>query len=225
LYGILAGATDLGVALPAPDDQPVRRNYRSPLREQRALQTRAAVLDTASRLFASRGWAATGMRDVAREAGVATETVYKHFSSKTALLRQVIDRAVVGDEEAVPLARRPEFTALGVGTRLERIAAAARLVTEVHLRTAGFAKVIREAAHTDEAMANELDATRQRQRTDVERALALLIARPPTARELDGTLAVLSVEVYLLLTEFSGWAPEQYEAWMAETLELIVPSS
>jgi AcrR family transcriptional regulator len=202
-----------------------RRRYRSPLRERRAHQTRAAVLDAASRLFTTGGWAATGMRDVAREAGVATETVYKHFSSKTALLRQVIDRAVVGDEQAVPLSRRPEFTALGAGTRPERIAAAARLVAEVHLRTAGFTKVIREAAHTDQAMADELDATRQRQRSDVQRALALLIGRPPTARELEGTLAVVSVEVYLLLTEFSGWAPDQYEAWMAETLGLIVPGS
>jgi AcrR family transcriptional regulator len=183
------------------------------------------VLDAASQLFTSRGWAATGVRDIAREAGVAAETVYAHYASKTALLRQVVDIAVVGDEEAVPLAQRPRFTALGAGSRRERIAAAARLITEVHVRTAGFAKVIREAAHTDGAMAEELEQTRQRHRSDVERALRLLIGRRPTAEELDGIVAVVSVEVYLLLTEFSGWSPGQYETWMAETLELILPSS
>jgi AcrR family transcriptional regulator len=202
-----------------------RRRYSSPLREQRAKQTRATVLDVASGLFTTRGWAATGMRDVARAAGVATETVYAHFSSKTDLLRQVVNIAVVGDEDAVPLAQRPEFIAIGHGPRDERIAAAAQLLTEVHVRTAGFAKVIREAAHTDEAMADELDSTRRRQRTDVERALALLIGRNPTAQELDGILAVVSVEVYLLLTEFSQWNHRQFEAWMAETLELLVPRS
>jgi AcrR family transcriptional regulator len=202
-----------------------RRRYQSPLREQRAQETRAVVLDAASRLFTSRGWAATGIRDIAREAGVAAETVYAHYASKTALLRQVIDVAVVGDEQAVPLAQRPDFAALGAGSRGERIAAAARLITEVHVRTIGFAKVIREAAYTDEAMADELESTRQRQRVDVERALRLLIGRKPTATELDGIVAVVSVEVYLLLTELSRWRPEQYQTWMAETLELILPTS
>jgi len=195
------------------------------LREQRAQQTRAAVLDAARGLFTTRGWAATGMRDVARAAGVATETVYAHFSSKTDLLRQVANIAVVGDEDAVPLAQRPEFAAMGHGSRAERIAAAAQVLTGVHARTAGLAKVIREAAHTDEAMADELESTRRRQRTDVGRALLLLIGRNPTDQELDGILAVASPEVYLLLTEFSGWDREQFAAWMTETLERLVPRS
>jgi len=183
------------------------------------------VLDAASRLFTTRGWAATGIRDIAREAGVAAETVYAHYSSKAALLRRVVDIAVVGDEDAVPLAQRPEFAALGTGSRDERVAATARLLTEVHVRTAGFAKVIREAAHTDESMATELESTRQRQRTDVARALTLLLGRRPTATELNGITAVVSVEIFLLLTEFSGWSPGQYQRWIAETLGLILPSS
>jgi AcrR family transcriptional regulator len=207
------------------EERSTRRRYRSPLREQRAQQTRDAVLDAASRLFTTQGWASTGIRDIAREAGVAAETVYAHYSSKVALLRRVVDIAVVGDEDAVPLAERPEFSALGAGSRDERVAATARLLTEVHVRTAGFAKVIREAAHTDESMAAELESTRQRQRTDVERALRLLLRRRPTATELNGLTAVVSVEVFLLLTEFSGWRAGQYERWIAETLGRILPSS
>src|SRR5262245_16544747 len=119
-----------------------RRRYHSPLREQRARQTREAVLAAAARLFTTRGWAATGMRDIAREAGTATETLYSHFPSKTALLQAVIDVAVVGDEAPVALAERPAFTVLADGSRAERLAAAARLVTDVALRTAGPAKVL-----------------------------------------------------------------------------------
>jgi AcrR family transcriptional regulator len=181
------------------------------------------VLEAASRLFTTRGWAATGIRDIAREAGVAAETVYSHYASKAELLRRAVDIAVVGDEDAVPLAQRQAFTTLGSGSRSERIAASARLVTDVNVRTAGFAKVIREAAHTDEAMAEELASTRQRHRADVERALRLLIGSDPTATEVDGVAAVVSVEVYLLLTESSGWSPAQYRAWMAETLDRLVP--
>jgi AcrR family transcriptional regulator len=201
-----------------------RRRYHSPLREQRARQTREAVLAAATELFTTQGWAATGMRDIARAAGTATETLYAHFPSKTALLQTVIDIAVVGDEAPSPLAERPEFTALADGTRAERFAAAGRLVTAVNQRTAGFAKLIREAATGDEAMADLLEATRQRQWLDVRAAVRLLAGRDAPVRLLDGVWAVVSIEVYLLLVEVRGWSPEEYAAWLAETLAVLVPS-
>jgi AcrR family transcriptional regulator len=201
-----------------------RRRYHSPLRQQRARQTREAVLAAATELFTTQGWAATGMRDIARAAGTATETLYAHFPSKTALLQTVIDIAVVGDEAPSPLAERPEFTALADGTRAERFAAAGRLVTAVNQRTAGFAKLIREAATGDEAMADLLEATRQRQWLDVRAAVRLLAGRDAPVRLLDGVWAVVSIEVYLLLVEVRGWSPEEYAAWLAETLAVLVPS-
>ena len=68
-----------------------------------------------------------------------------------------------------------------------------------------------------------LQSTRDRQRRDVATALELIVGRPPTAAERDGVWAIVSPEVYLLLVEESGWAPEQYEAWVAATLERVVP--
>jgi len=94
-----------------------RRAYRSPRREQQAAETRAMVVAAAARLFGERGWAGTGMRDVARAAGVSVETVYASFRSKADLLLAAIDVAVVGDAAPVPLDQRPEFAALGSGTR------------------------------------------------------------------------------------------------------------
>lgn len=195
------------------------------MREQRARQTREAVLEAAGRLFTTRGWAATGMRDIAREAGTATETLYSHFPSKTALLQAVIDIAVVGDEAPVALAERPEFTVLAEGSRAERLAASARLVTGVALRTAGLAKVLREAAYGDEAIAEMLDAARARQRLDVEAAMRLMLGREPSTREIDCVWVVVSIEVYLLLVEARGWSGEQYESWLIDVLDAIVPST
>ena len=60
------------------------------------------------------------MRDVARAAGVAVETVYSNFGSKSELLLAAIDVAVVGDLEPIPLGERPEFAALGRGARSTR---------------------------------------------------------------------------------------------------------
>jgi AcrR family transcriptional regulator len=61
------------------DEEPARRRYRSPLREQQAGHTRAAVISVASELFREMGWSATGMRDVAQSAGISVETVYANF--------------------------------------------------------------------------------------------------------------------------------------------------
>lgn len=87
---------------PADTSSPVRRRYASPLRARQAEATRATLLRTATELITTRGWAATGMRDVARGAGVAVETLYKHYSSKRVLFDAVIDHAVA---EARPGAR------------------------------------------------------------------------------------------------------------------------
>ena len=202
-----------------------RRRYHSPLREERARQTREAVLGAARRLFTTNGWAATGMRDIAREAGTATETLYSHFPSKSALLQAVIDVAVVGDELPLALAERPEFTVLAEGSRAERVAASARLVTDIALRAAGLVNVLREAAYGDEAIAELLDAYRARQRLDVEAALRLMLGREASEREVDSVWVVVSVEVYLMLVEARGWSAEQYESWLIDTLDAIVPST
>ncbi len=200
-----------------------RRRYRSPLRAQRAEETRSALLDAATALFVARGWAATGMRDVAREAGVAVETLYSHYPSKRKLFDAVVDRSVMGDDQPLAVAQRPEFQAMGRGRRADRIAAAAAVLAGIHERTAPFAKLIRQAAAADAEVAEVLRATRERQRADVGAGLALILGRPPTDDELDGTWAITSPEVWLLLVEESGWSPDRYRRWTAETLGRILP--
>ncbi len=204
--------------------EPTRR-YESPMRAQRAQETRAAVMAAAAELFTTNGWAGTGMRDVAKAAGVATETVYSHFSSKRVLLQAVIDVAVVGDDEQVAVAQRDEFAALGRGPRPERIAGAAALIRGINERTAAYAGVIREAAPGDEQISEVLAATRARQRRDVEAGLTLLLGRAPTTVEADEVWALMSSELYLLLVDTAGWTPDAYEAWMATLLERTLPSA
>src|SRR2546430_772208 len=100
---------------------PTRRRYSSRLREQQAGQTRAQGRAAAAELFEESGGAGTTVAAIARQAGVAVETVYSRFGSKKQLLRQVVDVAVVGDAEPIPLAERAVFTRLGEGTRDARI--------------------------------------------------------------------------------------------------------
>ncbi|WP_343233498.1 TetR family transcriptional regulator [Streptomonospora sp. PA3] len=66
-------------------DRTVRRLGRAERREQ--------ILDAATRAFARSGFAATGLDDVATEAGVTRVLLYRHFESKAALYRAVLERA------------------------------------------------------------------------------------------------------------------------------------
>jgi AcrR family transcriptional regulator len=83
---------------------PVRRLRRADRREQ--------ILDAATRAFARAGFAATGLDDVASEAGITRVLLYRHFDSKADMYRAVLERACrrledrVGsgdfDDQAIP---------------------------------------------------------------------------------------------------------------------------
>ena len=199
-----------------------RRRYESPLRAEQAARTRTAVLEAATRLFASNGWAGTGMREVARAAGVAVETVYATFGSKTDLLLAALDVAVVGDVEPVALGDRPEFAALGRGSRAARARAAARLVRDINERMAGIGRAFREAAVGDAGLAKRLAEAEERRRRNVGEAAELVAGRPVTDTERDGVWAVVSLEVHQLLVERTGWSGDAYEAWLADAIERLL---
>jgi AcrR family transcriptional regulator len=57
----------------------------------RSVAKRQHVLDGALALFATRGFDGSSMRDLAREAGVSTATIYAHFPTKVHLLEALID--------------------------------------------------------------------------------------------------------------------------------------
>jgi AcrR family transcriptional regulator len=58
-------------------------------------QTRARILDVATRLFLERGFDAITVAEIAREAGVSSVTVFNHFPRKEDLF---LDRAVDAEE-------------------------------------------------------------------------------------------------------------------------------
>jgi hypothetical protein len=194
------------------------RAYRSPRREQQAAENRSLVLDAATQLFSERGWAGTGMRDVAERAGVSVETVYAGFGSKSALLLAAIDVGVVGDTATVPLSERSEFTALGVGTRADRIAAAAGLVTAINQRSWGLRRTISEAAVSEPLLAAKVLELEQRRRDNVRTAAELVTGGPVDGDVLDGLWVVAAAEMFSLLTQVGGRSVDEYGEWLVTTI-------
>jgi TetR/AcrR family transcriptional repressor of mexJK operon len=56
---------------------------------QRSTRKREAILEAATELFLTREYAGTSMEDIASAAAVSKQTVYKHFSDKQTLFREV----------------------------------------------------------------------------------------------------------------------------------------
>lgn len=61
-------------------------------RRAKGEQTRAAIVEAALRLFRENGYAATTMRAIAREAGVATGNAYYYYGSKEELIQEFYAR-------------------------------------------------------------------------------------------------------------------------------------
>lgn len=162
------------------------------------------------------------MREIARAAGVSVETVYGHFGSKVDLLNQVVDVAVVGDDDPVALVDRPEFAALSSGSRRERVLAAAALNTAINQRTIAVFRALREAAAVEPVLALRLQGLRESQRQTVHLALAMVAGREVVATQADGLWALLSQDVYELLVGSADWSPPQYQTWVAQAITTIL---
>src|ERR1700731_2997410 len=72
------------------------RTYYSLVRQRQADETRTRIAEAARKLILGQGYGAATIEAIAREAGVATPTVYAVFGSKRRILTELIDRAAFG---------------------------------------------------------------------------------------------------------------------------------
>lgn len=210
------------IATAASTDTP-RRRYNSTRRALQAAQTRTDVLAAAIRLFTTSGWAATTVTAVATEAGVSAETVYSGFGSKKNLLRAAIDVAVVGDADPVPFIDREEFHRMGRGTISARLRAGVALQADVHERSAGVWRAIMEAAAGDPEVEGWRIELERGRRLDLRRSLALILGRDLDTPTIDLLWVLLGPETYLKLVGDAGYGREQYEQFLLDAVERILP--
>ena len=207
-----------------------RRRYDNRRREEQALQARRRVLEAANELFLERGYPGTTMAQVARAAGVSVETVYKAFGTKAALAKKLWDVTLVGDDQPVPLAQRPEFTAITAEPDPRRLLAGYAALGRMLLERLGpLLGVIVEGAQAGDPELRQLVATIERERlAGATRFVAILADRgllrdglgQDTARDVLWTL--ISFEVCRLLIDGRGWSLDRWERWLAATLAHVM---
>jgi TetR/AcrR family transcriptional regulator, regulator of autoinduction and epiphytic fitness len=194
-------------------------------RERKALATRRRILDAAETLFVRDGYAATTIAAIAAQADVAVQTVYAVFSTKRAVLKELLGVRVVGDDAATPLNDRNDWRAMQAesepGRQLELLA---DIATRIGERMGALYEVLAGAAGSDPEIAHIYQRQQRRRYNDqrrVARSLAAKGALAPglsEARATDIMWAVANPTMYHRLVTQRRWAPEEYRRWLAHVL-------
>jgi AcrR family transcriptional regulator len=216
-----------------PDSLTRKRAYISAARSQQARLTRKRVIDAASRLFVARGYATTTMRAIAAEAGVSIPTVELLFGTKAQLLHVVLDVAIAGDDEPIPmLSRAWADNAQSRDDVAEFLSAVAEVLREAQVRSAGIMLAAYEAATADpDIHVLVADRELQRERTAgwiVDNVLgrASLRVGLDRAAAIETVWMLMDPVIFSRLTRHRGWSPERYATWFAGSVaQLLVANS
>jgi AcrR family transcriptional regulator len=204
-----------------------RRKYESRRRREQAEQTRRDIEAAAGILFRERGYAATSMPQIAAEAGVVVETVYRAFGSKAGLFRAVVEAALAGGSTRadVPVEERPAIRAMiGEPDPRRQLELYAATQPGIHRRAGPLLRALRDASGSDPELRrlwNEMEAWRRQGQGRVagllgERGALRADVSVEEAGDLIWTLSSLAVHDLLVLE--SHWSYERYDAWLGGAL-------
>jgi AcrR family transcriptional regulator len=221
-------AADFPMSIPNPAGD--RRAYRSVLREEQARQTRRAVVDAATELFVEVGYAGTTIDAIAARAGVSRRTVFASVDGgKAQLLRQAWDRAIVGDDEPVPMAQRPEVQRLISQDDVPAgLRGWARQVSDMNERVAGLALVLVAAADADPEVAQLLSVVETQRLTGGRMLVGWLSDRGGLRR---GVTAERAAQIcwiqsdpagYRRLVVERGWTTALYQRYLVDVIRATV---
>jgi TetR/AcrR family transcriptional regulator, regulator of autoinduction and epiphytic fitness len=199
-----------------------RRPYSTKLRQEQALLTKQRVLDAARRVFIAGGYANVTMQDVAREAGVAYQTVYSQFGNKLQLALELCASefphvgATVTSLTELRDAVDPEAWLRSMGTFARRL----------YEPCAEVLRFMRESGDRE-----LLGRYKEIERGRIERLAELgpQLERSGRLRpNLSGPAAVDLVwvmsgpEMYEQLILDRHWPPAQFEGWLGTTLADLI---
>jgi len=206
-----------------------KRKYDSSRRKAQARETRLQITEAARKLFFERGYAGATLESIAQEAGVAAETIYATFGSKSAILGFVLDLSIGGDDQPIGILERPEpQKVMQDSDQGLQLAGFAQGIAQIMQRAAPVFEVMRIAAKTEPEIDQRLKRTLHERLENLTRFVQFVASNGPLrmtvpeAGELVWTMT--SPEVFLLLTRDRGWSPEKYASWLEESLKrLLLP--
>lgn len=183
------------------------------------------MLEAARELFVKEGYPATTMQQIAREAGVAVQTLYWSFRTKGLLLREVVESAAAGQRDAPPVPERPwmlELMASDSGPRM--LALMVEHGTDIYERVAPLWPAVIAAAAADPELEQYWQAVNTNRRAAQRRVVGRLAGLGALREGLDEDRAadlvfvLVGHDVYRGLVRDAGWSLVDYKAWLFDTL-------
>jgi AcrR family transcriptional regulator len=197
---------------------------KSQTRRERTLATRRRMVGAAYRLFCEKGYVATTMEAIAREADVAVPTLYFTFRRKGAILGEALGAAVMGLDEPVGPEDAPWYRAFEAEPDPRRALKILVENTTVILRRVGPLTAAINAAANDPEVAAVRDLGEQRLHEGY-RAIVPMLARKgglrqglTVARATDILFVLLSPALFDALASGRGWSFAECTRWLVEVL-------
>jgi AcrR family transcriptional regulator len=198
------------------------RPYRTQIRRGDAP---ALICDAARDLFATKGYAATSIDDIAAAAGVARPTIFTAVGTKLVILKAVVDQATVGDDLQEPLSERDWYKeALDEPDLRRSLRLLVRNLSRIAQGVAPLLRAVEYAAASDPEIAELWQNLQQQRRVGLGLTAAALCAKAPLRLEqaaVADTLWTLQPSTYQRLVLDAGWPPEDWESWMGDLLERL----
>jgi AcrR family transcriptional regulator len=202
-----------------------RRRYDGTRRQEGARQTRLRILSAAEDLFTTSGYAATTITEIAAAAAVAPQTVYSAFGTKRAILKELVDTRIAGNDEPVPVIEQPFVQRIqATPDVLEKFRIFAEHLREVHERTVDVLSALRAAAGSDPDIADLWRTMLEQRRFGQGQFAQHLFETGQVRADLDvpAVADIISTlmdhELYRMLVRDHGWSPAAWEAWFADLL-------
>ncbi len=208
-----------------------RRRYESPRRAAQAAQTKRDIVTAAGMLFRERGYGVP-LADIATEAGVVVETIYRIFGTKAGLFTAAIEALLAGgaSRAETPVAERPAIRAIREEPDpRKQVAGYAATQPGIHRRAGPLLRALRDARGSDRELGRLWDEMETR-RLDGQGRFVRMLAdhgalKPGLAVDagIDIAWTLCSLAVYDLLVLGRGWSDERYQSWLTDALvgELI----
>ena len=195
------------------------RKYHSSVRQKQAETTRATIAQAARKLIFSKGYEAAKMDAIAKEAGVAAQTVYAVFGSKQAILAELIDQDSFGPEYQDLIRQAMSTTDPAVKVRFP-----ARIARQIYEAQSVTFDRFRGAGVVAPDLA-ALEKERECRRYEAQKGIILFLQNAGRLRKgltMEAARAILWTltgrENYRLLVRERGWTAQAYEEWVGDML-------
>lgn len=203
-----------------------RRRYSTNLRSEQTALTRRRILDAARGLFLAHGYPGTTIAAVAAAADVSVQTVYNVVGNKAALLKNVYDVTIAGDDEPISIADRPESIAVRTAETAEKsLRAYAALGRLLGSRTAGLLVMLQAGAAAGDPDLRAFVEVTETQRRIGNSITVGHVARTFGLREglseeeaTDVVWVLTSPEVLDRLVRRLGWDWDRTERWLGDAM-------